>query len=383
MRAPVFSRLFTLAILLSIGSCRGLCSPAFEVSGNVTTSAFEPDGKTNTFIVRYRASINTCKAAIRATLPTNPRVQYYEYTTDGQTSSFMVRYSDTNLVSEVFRSRGGKLEKINLPVPVSPANQASLILRSNVVPEYGFDFITTLWLAFVSKCFYASQQTGGTVAPIFSMGEGYRESGGRVRAQWSFDDIEPGFLKYMCDFSDGREYRRTGSKLTFTSMPKPFDKGFTNSVFNVLQWTNVSSLRIPFIFELLRFAPQLGSGNQQKLQTLYTCKGTVDSVRISLSVTNFTPDIPMKCRVTDYTVSDKGTPFNGYTYLTTNGTLLTFEELKLEPQFQLAMRTADRAVAKTRKQYFLFACFLVTLIIPLAVAWGRKFSRLGQDKHST
>ena len=371
--------------LLTVGTTMHSAGGAtFEVSGVVRTTSFNLSEKSQTFEATFRASVDGPNVAIRAKILSQTNIDYYEYTTEGTNSFLQTRFSDDVLATEAYQNIHGKWEKVPLKGGAQrPQNQATLIIRPGVIPEFGYDFITSVWLAYGSK--YAYGETNeGMVAPLFDMGPGFREAGKKVRAQWMLQSEPPGLVRYLADYSDGNEYTKIGTQVKVTPLPEPFNKGFTNSLFTTSVWTNIGKLVIPTSFRLSRFGSDLSGSGGPRLRLLYACSGSAQAVAEGVSRSDFKYHVPERCRVVDYSLPSIGVPLNMYTYLSVSGAVADLKQLEKSPAFRATLKRS-RAVSKDPlKRFIIYIILFALLAVPVAVIvrHGRYIASHNQDPSS-
>jgi hypothetical protein len=163
------------------------------------------------------------------------------------------------------------------------------------------------------------------------VGDEFRESGFKVRANWVVESKPPGCLGFMAEFSDGNSYKKHGSEIEVKPLPTPFDTGFTNATFRTIEWTNVADHMLPRRFELVKFDPDPSFQAQKKLKIAYMMVGEAHSVVIGVTRTNFASEPPARCNVIDYSHRDERSQTPYFTYRATDGKLISYEKF-LEQQ---------------------------------------------------
>jgi hypothetical protein len=329
---------FTLSAILTTwficGASAGVPTEfSFEARGEVRCTTFDEAG-TNTYFSRYHVAVSGCNTWIRSKLllENDPdyAADYHEYTCQGSNSTLLVKYRDGLTFTNASRVNFGVTETINLKRPQRAWNQGTEFVRPDPLPPYGFEALTTVWLAYGSSCHYG--ETGqGQVCPVVYIGDEFRESGLKVKSHWIMGNEHPGFPAFMAEFSDGINYKRLGRQVEVKPWPKPFDTGFTNAIFRTIEWTNVAGSTLPKRFELVAFAHDLAELPQKKLKVAYMMVGETHSVVLGTTRTNFAPVLPERCSVIDYTHRDETSRVRDFTYRTADGKLISYEEF-LEQQ---------------------------------------------------
>ncbi|MCL4788064.1 MAG: hypothetical protein KJ070_14930 [Verrucomicrobia bacterium] len=257
-----------------------VCVPAeisFEVAGEVRCTTFGEEG-TNTYFSRYQAAVSGCQTLIRSRLLLDDDPDYgddyHEYSCQGSNSTLLIRHRDD---LKFTNATPVNLGVINFKKPQRAWNQGTLFVRPDPLPPYGFEAITSVWLAYGSQCRYG-QNGQGSVSPAVFVGDEFRESGFKVKSHWVVESKRPGLLNFVAEFSDGNSYQKQGSQIEVKPWPKPFDNGFTNAIFRTTEWTNVADYTLPRKFELVAFQPDLAALPQKKLKVTCMMAGQTHSV---------------------------------------------------------------------------------------------------------
>lgn len=347
----MFKKRLILGLAL-IGTCKqgaAAVSASYEMDGYVEQKYIRK-GEWDMITNWFQVAVSGARSTIRTGGMTDKAVDYFEYVNDGTNSEMLIKY--------------------NPPDPLSarkPINQASVIINSGAVPEYGFGLITPVWLACASSHFFHS--AGKQIEPIFYMGLGVRKHHLKVNAKWSLVAERPRLPEWMCDFSDGNTYNEENRALIVKKLPAPFDKPTTNSVYSVLSWTKVDDLHLPLEWRVIQYRPNLES---QTLESKIISTGHTTVVRSGTSRDSFEIHAPEYSRVTDRTLEAQGVAVPEYTYLTTNGDLLPLSEIKKQIGFAPILAAGERRVpvhASDRRLIVLAAIFIILCVLAVVLLW--------------
>ena len=283
------------------------------------------------------------------------------YTYQGSNSTLLIRYRDDLLITNLTTYNLGKAETVTFDKPQKPVNQATLMIRADELPPYGFEHLTIVWLAFSAACHYKSTDTN-LVTPVFFAGAGFRESGLKVKSDWALSDTDTAgtFLDFMTEFSDGNKYEREGNQIKVRPLPSPYNAGFTNAFFRVSDWTMIDKLKVPKTFELFAYQPDAHNQTEGKLSLRYKMTGTMRDFKSGTARTNFTSDLPARCRVVDYTHPDTRTDAKYFTYLSKDGQLLDYDEFAKRQKAILATLPRHRG---TRWIVFVLTAISAALLV--------------------
>ena len=325
---------------------------SFEAEGEVQCSVIEA-GVTNNYSSQFHATVSGSTTLIRARLQTSDPdclADYYEYYSQGSNSTLLVRYADDLMVTNITTTSGGVEKTVTLKKPQRPSNQATVFVRPDPLPPYGFEHLTAVWLAFGSRSHFPA--TGqGAVDPVVFVEKGFRESQLKTESQWTVEARPPGLLKFTVEFSDGKTYE-PGGKANPKPMPAPYDTGFTNAIFRTLEWTNMMGLRLPRKFELVKFQPDLSSKTEKKLNIAYRMLGEAHSYIIGKLRTNLVSVFPKRSNVIDYRFPDAGsrTDYSTYNYSAPEGITLSAQELLKPERVAVGAKTDTPPVSSQKSE---------------------------------
>lgn len=349
------SRLKKLLIpgLTLIGVCtlaKAEVPASYEMDGDIESRYLRQDGEWASITNWFEVSVSGCRSAIRTGSMGDPAVEYFEYVCDGTKSALLIKYYPPEVRGLTGRRR--------------PINQANLIINPGSVPEYGFGLITPVWLACASSCFF--QKNGSQIEPIFYMGPGFREHHLKVEANWSLAGTNPKLPEWMCDFTDGKAYKDENGVFQTEPVPTPFDKPTTNAVFSVLSWTKLGDLHLPSKWQVIQYKPNFTSQTLevQKIDTAY-----MTAVRDGTSRDSFAIQAPEYTRVTDRTLEARGVPVAEFSYISTNGKILSLSEMSQQRNFMPILKEGVKRVLVPKKRSPLVVAVLILCFVAVAAVW--------------
>jgi hypothetical protein len=342
----------------------------YQASGSLIREYVKPDRSTGTVSNWFRIVRADCSCRITAGAIRDPAIESFEYRCDGTNSSLLIKYSPdyTNLITAKPNDR--QLTTKTNTEPARIANEATLMLNTGPVPEYGYGMISEVWLAYASACFYEAS-TNGRTEPVFSMGGGFREHHLTVKSEWKLTTSVPALLERMNDFSDGFRYNEQDGVVIKERLPGPFDKEHTNVVYSVLSWTNYGGLTLPYEWQVVQYKPDFQTG---QLEPQVTTRGYTDSVETSDDQgTDFAPFAPKNTRVIDSTLEAQGVPFGSYDYVTTNGKLRTVAEMAQDRNFKWAVTDAEKVRTAPGKRMLVAILAVLLIVFPLVFLLHRNW----------
>lgn len=304
----------------------------YRVEGTIQREWHAPSGGVRTLTNWFIATVSNSCSAIRSGGMTDNAVDYFEYVCDGQDSSMLTKYVPRDATSVLIR-RGGEFRKTPLKGKQATRNKATLMLNSGPVPEYGFGLISFVWIAYASAEFYSGQRTN-YIDPVLDMGTGFRENELRVRAEWTLSPHAPALPEWMCDYGDGNQYSEEHGELIRKPFPKPFNSPMTNCVYEVLSWTNIGEVTLPSAWRLTEFRVNL-EAKKYEIKAITT--GITASADVQIPSGEFVIRGLADTRVLDRRLPAQGIPIRVVDYFSTNGSLLTLDQLRARPEFRPAL----------------------------------------------
>jgi hypothetical protein len=265
-----------------------------------------------------------------------------------------------------------------LDTAIKPRNEATVkIYKENPIPQYNFGF-EPIWLAYASSAYFQSKKSGAKCEPVWDMGRQVRDSGIRFTSMWKLSDAAPHLLEWMSDFADGNLYTSAGGRLVSERLNVPFNAGYTNSVFKVLDWTNVAGMKLPFRFQATQYIPDPKATAQPILLPLRVYEGIVTQTKPFAVSKSFSPNGP---NATPTQVLDKRfakadhDPVATISYFSPSGSVLSMEAIKTNEVYKQALGGREPVVSSKKSRSVLFLIIAVSVIFPvwiLARNWGQE-----------
>ncbi len=328
-----------------VGQTTAILAAGYQVDGHILRGYTTPNGSQGTASNWFQVKVDRCSTTITAGPINDPVIEFFQHCFDGKNSSLLVKY--------VAQS------------PLKVANEATLMLNSGPVPEYGYGMISEVWLAYASACFY-QRLANGHSPPVFDMGGGFRESHQMVKSDWRLTKTAPPLLDYMRDFADGFRYSEEDGKLLKQQLPSPFNRGYTNSIYSVILWTNHAGLTLPLQWRVVQYRPNLVTGRLEPITT----HGFTTAISMEGYASDFSPHMPKNTRIIDNTLEAQGSPVHTYAYMTTNGQIRTLAQLEQETDFIFALQDAPPAPKRPAKRLLIALVVFVLILFPsIFFAW--------------
>jgi RNA polymerase sigma factor (sigma-70 family) len=295
---------------------------------------------------------------------------YFEIGCDGQ-RTYYVDYQEAWAQAAVLRRGTGNAE-----------NVAVGIIGPQEVPHFPFaPQAGAIWLAYGSGRYFdaatsAQLQPAATLFVLYGRNV-QPNSFALQQTLWSRRERRPGVPESAVYFDDGIAGLRGGLAVKW---PPPLDAGFTNAVYNTLEFTNVGGLALPTRAMLDTFAPQLGAPGPRVVRR---CSYEIVATNLTMQFLHgggFQPELPGKTYMNDMRFSTPGNDLH-VNYYASDGQWLTDAEVKRLPEFAVAVGQANsKAFASGRpgnrlSRPVVWAVFAVLAALPVVVFF--KQSRKG------
>ncbi len=308
----------------------------FSAQGLCRLTAFNSTG-TETTDYPFTVSVSNNLWFMRITdVRSNAVAGYFEIGCDGQ-RTYYVDYQEAWARAAALRRGTGSAE-----------NVAVGIIGPQEVPHFPFaPQAGAIWLAYASGRYFdgaksSRLQPAATLLVLYGRNV-QPNSFALQEAHWSPMEGGPGVPASAVYLDDGIAGIRNGLAVKW---PSPLDAGFTNAIYQALEYTNVGSLSLPTRATLNTFAPELGSPGPRVVPK-FTYEIVATNLTTSLLHTgSFKPELPGKTFVNDMRFSTPGNDLH-VNYYVSDERWLSDGEVKRLPEFVVAtahasqMRTAS------------------------------------------
>jgi len=334
---------------------------ALEIGGVIFAKVYQASDIINTSSNWFLVTIDGKDARIRAGPMGNPSIRDFEYGILENDSYLLIHYVTDLKVTEAYEFRDGNAVKVKLAVPLAAENSATITLNNGRVPEYDLGLISPVWMAYCFNLDSEHSETNHTQdSPIFSMGVSFRKLGGLADMAYTLNSSPPRMLQALVESAHSERFEKM-------KLPSPFPGRFTNLVYEVSIWTNVAGFALPQQFHATYHHVMGSSGIMNSLKVVFEGVATNFNANTP-SLGGFR--IPKVTRVVERR-SALVNPLASFAYTTTNGVLLSREQLLQNKGYlreRLAMPELPRATQSYSKWrvVVIVALGLVTLL-PLAI----------------
>jgi len=247
-------------------------------------------------------------------------VREYEFRTDGQESSFVMAL-DTD-PKEVERSQ---TESVN------DRYGAFVHLYSTPFPPNHTGLMGPVWLALCSgHALKTANKQPMMMYPLIFMGPAWPDvEGPALTAVWNASAQPPYLPAAVTEFADANVFSRVAAdveKWTGVRLPAVYADGYTNAIYQVLEWTNAAGVHVPRHFRMVGFVPRAHGTAPEQLDVRVAYEGTIRALNVGASNPVVLPlQFPRWSRIMEYRYGrTNGQP---YVYTSESGSPLGKEDL--------------------------------------------------------
>jgi len=258
---------------------------SFFVEGSAKMRLYAPDGSSNDqATMLFTLSVENCRWLLRFKrdyqgADGTHAPDYQEVSCDETNVYFL-----SNIKSEVERLKASHTN-------VGPNVANGLTYPGQVFHHRLADEVGAIWLAYAATCYFQSQ-TSSFIEPAMAFdgfGGTYEPAGHeKLRAEWTLTSSKPNLPAQVVYFGDGyKTIRGRRAKLA-----PPYDRGFTNAIYQVATFTNVSGLTLPLDASLKVFTSRPGAAVAEDLRVLVEYRVHLTSAGKSVDAVTFQPALP-------------------------------------------------------------------------------------------
>lgn len=375
-----YIKLLLRLLIIEVFAC-SVSAHEYTVEGDVVYTDYKQGQISRVTNYSFMVEVRDESSKIRVVGLGNSGLDYTEYGWDKTNSYLLVKFSTNNSFKTVWQLDGGKTSSKELDTAIKPRNEATVkIYKENPIPQYNFGF-EPIWLAYASSSHFQSKKSGEKCEPVWDMGRRVRDSGIRFTSMWKLSDAAPHLLEWMSDFADGNLYTTAGGRLVSERLNAPFNADYTNSVFKVLDWTNVAGMKLPLRFQATHYIPDPKATVQPILLPLRVYEGSVTRIMPFVVSKSFAPNGP---NATPTQVLDKRfakadyDPVATISYFSPSGGVLSMEAIKTNEVYKQSLGRREPVVSSKRSRSVLIFIIVLSVIFPvwiLARNWGDKKSK--------
>ena len=294
-----------------------------EIGGVISEKIYQGSEIVNTASNWFVVTIDGKNTRIKAGAMGDRSISFFEYGILDKDSYLLINYVTNLLVTESYQIKNGNAVKVKLATPRPIENSATITLYNGGVPAYDLGMLSPVWLAY---CFNLGSEHSETDhaqdSPIFSMGDDFRKLGGLANMAYTLNPSLPNMLQTLVESGESKRFE-------LLKLPSPSRGVFTNLIYEVSMWTNLTSFALPQRFHATSDLVMGPSGIINSLKIVF--EGTATNfVLNSPSIPAFS--IPKVTRVVDRR-SSMVAPLTEFVYTTTNGVLLSREKLLMNNNY--------------------------------------------------
>jgi hypothetical protein len=213
-------------------------------------------------------------------------------------SQFDKFFSSTNPIH-----RGKKLDGQSVKRP----NDALGAIYPTIVPRPEAHYSHVVWLAFISGA-YLNADKERRLPRMWN--EPARSVTFKPISKWDLKDSPPYILESVKFGNNGKvEYYRDG-KVSIREFAPPYEAGYLDAEYSLIQSTNISGITLPLKFSLNRYAKKKPASSAEDLRLLTSVTGVVHRIDMKCSIEKFIPELSVTTSVADYRVVGSTDPDN-------------------------------------------------------------------------
>lgn len=371
----------TIRVLLIISFlCYPIVSKAYEytVEGEIIYKMYMKEGEvfdsqTNEFEVFVKDREWLIKMTPKET---NIAVLRYDVGSDGYDT-----YRVDMLNSALYKALAAKslaTRKSTNSVDISRIQLAWV--GPGVMPFFDNALAPPVWLAYASTSYF-QDTTNTSLNPLWQLQRpALLYMIPKVPAEWELFKGQPYLPLRVTYYSDGKVYseRTNAWEVGFDARdePKPFDGGYSHTVYAVTATTNLGKLQLPLEFKITDYVPKYGNTNKE-VRVWLTYEGKMLHAQPKCTITSFVPELPVPTDVYDYRTLELTPRVEHLYYRATNDSWLQLTNALMTRKYQtrvhaLASMAKNAQLHKAWHKFFLMAFALGSALLFVRIIWKSK-----------
>ncbi len=304
---------------------------------------------------------------LTASNPKDKQTRSFECLFDG-TNTYFTRRLSTNPVRTVLTMKQGQLFEHQLSKPLPANNNAILEITKGSMPSTVNQAVVVVWLGLGSIA-DPGEALATSQAPLTYLGKVYRDQHIKLKAASKTHESIPNFLEWREDYHEGNILSENHGTLQRIPLAGSLSLGYTNSIYNVVAWTNVMGLSFPEQAQLKIFLP---SKDKTSVECRIVCSAMITSIQLGSPDSLYSPVVVAKTTVNDRRQkgdSAKAAPY----YLSLDGGLLSPSQLTSNPRYKVSPHQLDnvKTTPISKRHVFLFIIGLLFLAPPMLLLFFR------------
>ncbi|MGV3757808.1 MAG: hypothetical protein ACO1QS_20700 [Verrucomicrobiota bacterium] len=307
----------TLLLLASPIKSQAQTPAGYELSGEIQLEQYDLEGSVkNIRKGLFTVTVNETNWFIHSQIINDPTWDYIETGKDDENI-----YSLLSLES-IRNKKIEKGEKVGVNSSVGYVHKGDVPTFVNSMHN------AIIWLGLASGTYLKNKPltTSNTIAPVFFPESHYlAQVPFEMQAQWTLSSNTPAFPDRVVYFSDGffRKWNDPESALyeppRLLKRSKPFDKGYTNAIYQTVNWTNINNIGtfpLEGVFQL--YFPKIDGSSASDIRLIEKTTLIVKQIKPTAARTAWKPNNRGPGHITDFrfvTASNAAISFN---YLQTN-----------------------------------------------------------------
>lgn len=282
-----------------------------------------------------------------------------------------------NVIRAQLRAKSGMT---NL-VATNKVFDSSAVFSPEKVPLYDSRGIAPLWLALCSTE-YLNSESRKRIQPVFEMGS-TRSARYPIEGFIGYLDAKKQLPKMIVFWNEGYNYDTdrppSQGNLVLRRETPPYNKGYTNAIYHVLETTNSGPLILPQHFTLTRFMPKKGASKSSEIIKGWKYEAFVEQVEAISGTPRLEPSSPItRTYVIDQRIKTQFPTIPDARYVATNGQWLPQGSLPNIPAIKRQVQVA--ATYNTNASRAILIVLVAFLGFPALAIWHKSRSRDNANK---
>lgn len=301
------------------------------------------------------------------------KVRSYEHIYDGETSAFITTFDlDPEVVD---KSNTGSLDQLH---------SSWVSLYKTPFPPNHTGLLGPVWIATASSAFLSKFSGRAEMPPLYFIGNNVLDIGENpwVSSWYALAQETPQLPMQLAELASVDIFQAANSNYALfakADFPSFYRAGYTNAVFQVIEWTNTMGLKLPKVFKLTGFSPDPRGRSSTDLIPQVIYYGEIQSVSSGdFEKLQVPVQFPKWTKIADYRYGlTNGQPFR---YTSEFGRTLPERDLLsgayLEEHYARRQQLARLTQNTTpRKAFRIALCALAIVPIALIFSWYAKNRR--------
>lgn len=381
-RRPFFIAVALFTVTCAPVGAQVLTEQSFDAEGIITYRR-HVDGRIAGEMRRsFVVSVVGSQWRIRSYDEADAAIDHNECTFDGTNVYRASFLRDSNVPPpETNRAAGSVRGQTSTPSPDKGKTRANVVVWPSEVPLSDPTLISAVWLAFASRNYFDGM-TSNRAEPFWFAGEEVKELAFKVECAVQLDDRPPFLPRQVVYINPGGKPIVRNGEIELAAYPKPFDRAFTNALYEATQHGRADGLTYPMRFFIARFAPPKPGTAGAELRIVDTYEGETTTFSSPSKAPDLRLHLPSRAGILDKRFG-MTSEIQSIQYYVTNGEVRSLEAMA--PLYQREVSRLEAARRERRKVAFRRIVVLAVMVgaligIPCVYRLGRAGRKITEPK---